>query len=82
MVVFKFSVLDGKHPFLANLVQKMKSVNFSSNLLHRLIYNFNMKNSMVVFTLSVLDQKHSFWKNLVQTLSIVSLNGNLMPRLI
>ena len=29
MVVFTFSVLDRKHPFLANVVQKIKIVNLS-----------------------------------------------------
>ena len=37
MAVFTFSVLDGKHPFWANLVQKIKIVSFSWNLVPRLI---------------------------------------------
>ena len=74
MVVFTFSLLGGKQPFWANLVQNNKIFSFSWNLVHRLINNMNMQNSMTMFTFSVLDQKHSFWRNLVQNLNIVSLN--------
>ena len=37
MVLFMFSVLEQKHPFWANLVQKIKSVSLSSNLVPGLI---------------------------------------------
>ena len=37
MVVFTFSVLDQKNPFLANLAQKIKIVSLSWNLIPRLI---------------------------------------------
>ena len=36
MAVFIFSVLDGKRPFWTNLVQKMKIVSLSQNLVLRL----------------------------------------------
>ena len=62
MVVFTFSVLDGKHPIFANLVKNIKIVRLSLNLVHRLINNLNTKNSMVVFPFSVLDQKYFFEK--------------------
>ena len=42
-----FSVLDQKHPFWANLAQKIKIVNLS--------WNSNMRNSMVMFIFSVFD---------------------------
>ena len=57
MVVFTFSVLDGKDPIWQNI----KIVRLSLNLEHKLINNLNTKNSMVVFSFSVLDKKHSFW---------------------
>ena len=36
MVVFTFSVLDRKHPFWANLVQKIKIVRLNLNLVPKL----------------------------------------------
>ena len=48
MVVFAFSNLDGKFPFRADLLQKIKvKVCFK--------INFDMQNSMVMFTFSVFD---------------------------
>ena len=38
MVLFAFSVLDRKHPFWANLVQKIKIVSLGWNLVPRLIW--------------------------------------------
>ena len=38
MVVFIFSVFDGKHPFWANVVQKIKIVSLRWNLVPRLIW--------------------------------------------
>ena len=37
VLVFTFSVLDRKHPFCANLVQKLNIVSLSRNLVPRLI---------------------------------------------
>ena len=37
MVVFNFSVLEWKHPFWANLVEKIKIVSLSWNLVPRLV---------------------------------------------
>ena len=77
-MLFTFSVLDQKHPFCANLVQKSKLFKLTFNTKT----NSNKQNSMVVFTFSVLDEKHLFWANLVQRVKIVSLIWNLVPRLI
>ena len=55
----KFSVLDRKHPLRANLVQQIKIVSLSWNLVSIYI-NSNMRISMVVFTFSVLYRKHFF----------------------
>ena len=52
MVLFTFSVLDQKHPFCANLVQKSKLFKLTFNTKT----NSNKQNSMVVFTFSVLDE--------------------------
>ena len=54
IVVLTFSVLDGKHPFYANLVRKIKIVSLNWNCLIRLIKNLNMQNPVVVFTFSFL----------------------------
>ena len=48
MALFTFSVSDRKHRFWGNLVQKVKIVSLSWNLVLRLI-----PSSMVVFTFSV-----------------------------
>ena len=50
MVLLTFSVLDGKHPFYANLVRTIKLVSLSLSFVPRLIKNLNMQNSVVVFT--------------------------------
>ena len=51
LLVFRFSVLDKKHYFLANLVQKIKIAKFK--LKFGTSTNSKMQNSMVVFTFSV-----------------------------
>ena len=48
--------LDWKYHFWANLVQKIKIVSLSWNLVHSLT-NSNMQNSMALFTFSALDRK-------------------------
>ena len=79
MALFIFSVLDRKHPFWANLVQKIKVVSLSWNVVPRLIqicrihcwcsyFPFYLGNSL-------------FGQNLVQKIKIVSLSRNLVPGL-
>ena len=76
----EFSALDRKHPFWANLAQKIKIV--ESKLKFGTQSNLNMQNSMVMFTFSVFDQKYPFRAKLVQKTKILSLTWNLVPRLI
>ena len=80
MMVFTFSVSDGKAFFSANLFQNSKIVSLIWIMAHRLINDVNMHYSMVVFTFSVLDQKNSFGPNLGQNLNILTLSENLAPR--
>ena len=67
MVVFSFSVLDRKHPFWANLVQKIKIVCVCCQFITQI--NSNMQNSIVAFNFSVLDRKLPFWANFVQKIN-------------
>ena len=53
MMMFTFSVLDRKYTFWVNLVQKIKTINFSWNLLTRLIWICRTENWDVHFS--------SFW---------------------
>ena len=78
--LFILFVLDRKHPFWANLVQKNQNSQFK--LKFGAFTNSNMQNWMALFTFTVLDRKHSFWANLVQKNKIVSLSWNLVHRLI
>ena len=71
VVLFTFSVLDPKHHFWANVVQKVKIVSLSWNLPLRLIWICRIQ----LFTFPVLDRKHLPGK-------IVSLSWNLILRLI
>ena len=75
-----FSVLYWKYPLWANLVQIIKIVSSSWNLVHKI--NSNIQNSVMVFTFSIFDQKYPFWVNLVQKIKIASLSWNFVPRLI
>ena len=79
MVVFTFSVLDWKHPFWANLVQKIKIVSLSWNLVPRIIRIRRIQWGCSFFF--VLEGKHSFWANLVQQIKVVRLSLNSVPRL-
>ena len=79
MVIILFA-LDWKYPFWTNLIQKIKLVSLSLNLVPRLIRI--CRNSMTSFTFSALDCKNFFWANLVQTIKIVCLSWNLVTRLI
>ena len=58
MVVFSFSILNWKHCFWSNLVEKIKNCQFKLKFGTKI--NSNMLNLMVVFTLSILNQKHPF----------------------
>ena len=82
MVVFTFSLLKWNHPFMVNLVKKMKNVSLSLDFVPRLIANLNMRNSIVGFTFFLSDRKDSSWVNLVQKVNTVSLSRNLGPSLI
>ena len=79
VVVFSFSVLDRKNPFWANLVQKIKIVSLSWNLVPRLIRILEFNGDLHFF---FFYWKHPFWANLVQKFKIVCLNWNLLSRLI
>ena len=72
MVVVTFYVLDWKHPFRTNLVQKNRNCQFKLKFV-TLTYS-NMQNSTMVFTFSVLDRKHPFWANLVKKIKTASLS--------
>ena len=73
----KFSVLDWRHPFWANLTQKC-----SYKLKFGFQANSYMQNSMVMFTFSIFNQNYPFWVNLVQKIKIVSLSWSLVPTLL
>ena len=79
MVVVTFYVLDRKHPFWENLVQKNKNYQFKlksgtyTYSIMQFIHN-SIMNSMVVFTFSVFNRKPPFWVDLVQKIKIVSLS--------
>ena len=80
MVQFSFSVLSQKHPFYANLVQKVKIVSLSWNFVLRLIQTCRIQwcCSLSLF----LDRKHLFWANLIQNVKIVSSSWIMALRLI
>ena len=69
-LVLTFSVLDLKHPFWANLVQKNQIYQFQLKFGTK--NNSNMQNSMALFTFSVLDWKNPFQANFVQKAKIDS----------
>ena len=77
---WEFSVLDREHTFRANLVQKIKIVSLSWNLVPRLIWTCTVQWWCWFF--SVFDPKYVFWANLTQKSKICSLNWSLVPRLI
>ena len=79
VLVFTFSVLDRKHPFCANLVQKSKlSVSAEIWCIEQFKYaEFNGGVHFFCFRRETL-----LGANLVQKLNIVSLSRNLVPRLI
>ena len=80
MVVFSFSIFKRKYPFWSNLIQKIKIVSLSRNLVSTIIQV--LQNSRMAFTFSVFNQKYSNWVYLVQNIKIFCLSLNLVPRLI
>ena len=80
VVMFTFSVFNWNYPFWANLVQKIKIVSLSWNLVPKLIRKYRIQWHCSFFF--VLVRKHPFWANLVQKIKLVSLSWNLVPRLI
>ena len=79
MALFTVSNLDRKHPFLANLVQKIKLVSLSWNMVPSLILIRRIQWHCSLF---LLQTGNTFWANLFQKIKIVSLSWNLVPRLI
>ena len=79
MMVFTFSLLDRKHLFWVNLVQKIKIVSLSWNLVPRPIWICRILWSCLLF---LLHWKHPFCSNLVRKIKIFSLSWNLVPSLI
>ena len=80
MVVFTVSVLGWKYPFRASLVQKMKIVSFSWNLVLSVteIWRIQWLCSPILF----LNGNILFMANLFQKIKIVCWSWNLEPRLI
>ena len=72
---FTFSVFDGKYPFWANLVQKVKIISWSWNLVPRLIWICRIQwwRSLFLFLIGA---------NLVQKFKIVISRWNLILKLI
>ena len=80
MVIFTFSVFDWKYPFWANLVQKIKVISLSWNLVPTLIRICRIEWWCSLFF--IFGRKYPVWDNLVQKIKIVSLRCNLIPKLI
>ena len=80
MVMFILSVFDWKYPFWANLVQKVKIISWSWNLVARLIRIYRIQWYCSLFF--VFEWKYPFWANTVQKIKIVTLSWNLVPTII
>ena len=80
-MIITFSVLDWKYPFWENLVEIIKIVSLSLNLILTLLRICRIQ-WWCLFFFSVLDQIYLFWANLLQKIKIVSLSWNLVIRLI
>ena len=78
-VVFTFSVIYRKYPFCVNLVQKIKIISLSWDLVLRLIWICTIQWWCSFF---VFDWKYPFLANLVQKIKFVSFSWNLVPTLI
>ena len=74
---FCFSISDRNEPLWANLVQNIKIISLSWNLVPRPIWICRIQWWCSLFF--VLDWKYFFWANLVQQTKIVSLSWNLAP---
>ena len=72
MVMLTLSVFNREYPFCVNLVQEIKIVSVSSNLVPRLICICRIQ--WWVFTFSILDWKYTFLGNLVEKTEFVSLS--------
>ena len=75
IVIFAFFISDQKYTFWVDLVQKIKIVSFSRNLVARLIW-------ICRINFSVFNWKYPFWANLAKKIKIGSSGLNLSPRLI
>ena len=80
IVVLTFLVFNQKCPFWVNLVQKVKIICLSWNLVPTLIQicKFQWRCSLFSFPI----RNALFWKNLVQNVKIVSLRLNLLTSII
>ena len=74
-----FSVSNRKYLFWENLVQNIKIVSLSWNLVPRLIRICGPQWWYLFF---ILERKHPFWANLVQRIKTASLSWNLVSSLI
>ena len=79
MMLFIFSIFEWKYPFRANLVQKIKIVTLSWNLVSTLTRTCRIQWWCSFFF--VFDRKYPFWANLVRKIKIVTLSWNLVPTL-
>ena len=79
MVVFTFLVFDRKCSFWVNLVQKVRIISLSWNLVPTLI---RISRIQWWCLLSGFDQEYPFWANLVQKIKIVSLRWDFILKLI
>ena len=57
-MVFTFSVLDQKNPFLTNLFKKNQNCQYQRKFGTKI--NLTMRNSMMMFTFSIFDWKYLF----------------------
>ena len=61
------------------MVQKVKIVSFSWNLVPKIVRRCRIQYSMVVFISSVFDRKYQFWSNLVEKAKTVGSSWNSVP---
>ena len=79
LVMFNLSVLDWKYPFWVNLIQKMKIVSLSWNLVPILIQICIIQWWCSLFLFST---RNTFLGKFGPKIKVVSLRWNLVPRLI
>ena len=80
MVMFIYFVFDWKYPFWANLVQKIKIISWSWNLVPGLIQICRIQ--WCCSRYFFFEWKDCLWVNLVQKVEIFGWNWNLVPALI